>query len=64
MRDELMKMELVEIRNLFLAETKMLLTIIDTETPEGIRERKERIKLIDEVLEEKKKSLSEKKVKP
>ena len=54
MNKDLNKMDLIAIRNLFIQEMKSFLIALEKETPEEIRIRKQRIKEIDKVLEEKK----------
>lgn len=58
MLQELQSMDLVSIRNLFLQEMREYLMAVEVETPELLKQRIERIKLIDDVLEKKKRSLS------
>ena len=54
MHNDLNQMDLVSIRNLFLEEMQYFLIALEIETPEQLRIRKQRIKEIDKVLEEKK----------
>jgi hypothetical protein len=59
MKNKLDQMDLVSIRNLFLTEMKNFLIALEFEPHEELKERLERIKLIDRVLEEKKKVFKE-----
>jgi hypothetical protein len=56
MHPDLKLLDLESIRNLFLDETRQYFIAFDHETPEELRVRKERIKEIEMVLEEKKKT--------
>jgi hypothetical protein len=59
MKEELERMDLTTIRNLFLQEARHFLIAVDLETREELEQRREKIKLIEEVLEEKKKEFYE-----
>ena len=54
MQNELKQMDLVSIRSLFLEEMQAFLIALEIESPEQLRLRKQRIREIDIVLEEKK----------
>lgn len=57
MLDDLNQMDIKSIRKLFIKEMKSYLISLETETSDQIRIRKQRIKEIDRVLEEKKRQL-------
>jgi hypothetical protein len=54
MQSYLRSLDLESIRNLFLKETREYLVAVNIETPEELKIRRERIKEIETVLEEKK----------
>lgn len=54
MQIELLEMELVAIRNMFLREMKDYLIALETATVKELRQRKDRIKILETMLEEKK----------
>lgn len=54
MQSYLRSLDLASIRNLFLKEAREYLVVVDLETPEELKTRRERIKEIEAVLEEKK----------
>jgi hypothetical protein len=47
-------LDLPSVRNLFLQEMRAYLIAVDIETPDELAARKERIKIIDKVLEDRK----------
>lgn len=59
MQNELLQMELMAIRAMFLKEMKDFLIAKDAEPPEMLQLRVEKIKLIESFLEEKKKALKQ-----
>jgi hypothetical protein len=54
MHEDLNKMDLASIRNLFLEEMQALLFALEVETPEQLNQRKDKIRQIDFILEQKK----------
>ena len=56
MQPDLMSLDLESIRNLFLNETKAYFSAQEYEKPDELKLRMERIKEIEKVLEDKKKS--------
>ena len=54
MNTDLNQMDLIAIRNLFIEEMKSFLAALEFETSDQLRIRKQRIREIDRVLEEKK----------
>jgi len=52
-------MDIVAIRNLFLQEVRDFLIALDIETDDELNERRQRIKLVESVLEKKKKEWRE-----
>ena len=57
MHNDLQQMDLVAIRNLFLEEMQAFLIALDIESAEQLKIRKQRIRDIDAILEEKKRSV-------
>jgi metal-dependent HD superfamily phosphatase/phosphodiesterase len=55
MSTDLNDLDLVSIRNLFLEEMQAYMIAVEIETPEELKLRRNRLKQIDAVLEEKKK---------
>jgi len=54
MQQDLSKLSLVTLRNLFFEETRAFLLAIDTETAEELQVRRERIRAIDKAITERK----------
>jgi len=56
MQQDLSKLSLTALRNLFFEETRIFLAALDSETAEALQTRRERIRAIDKAIDEKKKS--------
>ena len=57
MQNELLEMELVAIRNMFLTEMKDYLIALQVDTVDDLTKRRERIKVLETLLEEKKEAI-------